>query len=128
MTLREPSRFLNSIRAFALLVLSTLSAQGVAHHSFGMFDADKNVTLSGTVREFQFTNPHCWIQLLVHDAAGSVVEWSIEMSAPSHLVTVGWTKNTVKPGDKITVVIHPLKDGTSGGSFVSATDANGHQL
>lgn len=102
---------------------------GEAHHSFAMFDADKNVTLSGTVREFQFTNPHCWIQLMVpkRDNTESV-EWSIEMSAPAHLVRSGWSRNTVKAGDKITVVIHPLKDGTQGGSFVSATDESGNAL
>jgi hypothetical protein len=113
----------------AALVLIAAGRVGEAHHSFAMFDADKNVTLAGTVREFQFTNPHCWIQLMVPKPNNTdSVEWSIEMAAPAHLVRSGWSRNTVKAGDKIIVVIHPLKDGTQGGSFVSATDESGHAL
>jgi hypothetical protein len=107
--------------------LAAVSPPTRAHHSFAMFDADRTVTLSGTVREFQFTNPHCFIQLLVDDA-GKTVEWSVEMAAPAHLVTSGWTRSTVKPGDKVTVVIHPLREGSQGGSFVSATGADGRPL
>jgi hypothetical protein len=117
------------IAIYCALASLALGSGAQAHHSFAMFDPDKNVTLSGTVRDFQFTNPHCWIQLLVPKPDSTdTVEWSIEMSAPAHLVRSGWSRNTVKAGDKITVVIHPLKDGTQGGSFVSATAADGHAL
>jgi hypothetical protein len=100
-----------------------------AHHSFAIFDAQKNTTLVGTVKEFQFTNPHCFIQLAVSQQDGSgPVEWSIEMASPPHLVRSGWNRNTVKPGDRITLVIHPLRDGGPGGSYVSAIDDKGHAL
>lgn len=92
-----------------------------------MFDQDKNVTLSGTVREFQFNNPHCFIQLLVPGQTGTA-EWSIEMAAPAHLVRSGWTRHTLKPGDHVSVVIHPLKAGDKGGSYVSAVGPDGKAL
>lgn len=98
------------------------------HHSFAMFDGTKQTVLTGTVREFQFTNPHCFIQLLV-EGLGGTKEWSIEMSNPANLVRNGWRKDTVKPGDRITVTMHPLRQGkVAGGSFVSAVDAKGKPL
>lgn len=99
-----------------------------AHHSFAMFDAGRQTALTGTVREFQFTNPHCFIQLLVPGKSPPAVEWSIEMGPPVALKRNGWTKQTLQPGEKVTVLFHPLKNGTSGGSFVSALDAGGHKI
>jgi hypothetical protein len=89
-----------------------------------MFDDDKSVTLAGTVKSFQWTNPHCWIQLVVPGEAGSV-EWSVEMGSPSLLFRAGWKPGTLKTGQKITVVIHPMRDGTPGGLFVSAVGPDG---
>jgi hypothetical protein len=100
----------------------------VGHHSFAGFDLSKNITLTGTVKEFQWVNPHSWIQLMVTDAAGASVEWSIEMSAPSSLVRQGWKPKMLKPGDQVTVIAHPLRDGRPGGSFVSATLADGTRI
>ena len=100
----------------------------VAHHSFAGFDLSKTITLTGTVKEFQWTNPHSWIQLMVMDASGSAVEWSIEMSAPSSLVRQGWKPKLLKPGDQVTVAMHPLRDGRPGGSLVSATLADGTRI
>lgn len=102
-------------------VLSGTPAQ--AHHSFAMFDMQNQLSLTGTVREFQFNNPHCFIQLVV--AGDQPVEWSVEMGAPAHLIRQGWNAGTLKPGDKITVVINPLHDGGSGGNYVSAVNAEG---
>ncbi len=101
-----------------------IALQAAAHHSGAMFDDDKSVTLSGTVKSFQWTNPHCWIQLLVPGDSGSV-EWSVEMGSPSLLFRAGWKPGTLKTGEKITVVIHPMRDGTPGGLFVSAAGADG---
>jgi Family of unknown function (DUF6152) len=98
--------------------------QALAHHSGAMFDDRKSVTLTGTVNAFQWTNPHCWIQVLVPGPAGAV-EWSVEMGSPSLLVRGGWKPRTLKVGDAITVVIHPMRDGSRGGLFVSATHADG---
>jgi hypothetical protein len=96
-----------------------------AHHSFAMFDQAKTVTLSGTVKDFQFNSPHVWIQLLVPTDKGEPVEWGIEMSSPGSLLRRGWSKSSLKPGDKVFVDISPLRDGSPGGQFKSATRADG---
>ena len=105
----------------------TAAAPASAHHSFAMFDNQKNVTLEGTVKEFQWTNPHSWIQLVVKDASGKDVEYSIEGGSPNGLSRSGWKRTSLKPGDKAVAVIHPLKDGTNGGSLVSVS-VNGVQI
>ncbi len=108
-------------------VVTLAGAPALAHHSFAMFDNQKNTTLDGTVKDFQWTNPHSWIQLMVKDASGKEVEWSIEGGSPNGLSRNGWKRTSLKPGDKATVVIHPLKDGTNGGSLVTVT-VNGVQI
>jgi hypothetical protein len=102
-----------------------------SHHSGGIFDQTKAVTMTGTVREFQWSNPHCWIQLLVPASvpgSASTTEWSIEMASPLQVQMGGWKHGTLKPGDMIIVVIHPMRDGTPGGNFISATAADGRSL
>jgi hypothetical protein len=91
-----------------------------AHHSFAMFDADKKITLEGTVKEFQWTNPHSWILMTV-----GADQWAIEMGAPGGLARQGWVPKTLTPGMKITAIIHPLKDGTHGGQFMAVTLPDG---
>lgn len=98
-----------------------------AHHSYAMFDRDKTVTLNGTVKQFQWTNPHSWIQVAV-PGEGGTDEWSVEMGSPFELLRVGWSPTTVKAGDKVSIQIHPTKDGSKGGGFVSGTGADGHSL
>lgn len=100
----------------------------LGHHSFAGFDLSKTITLTGTVKEFQWVNPHSWIQLMVTDVSGAVVEWSVEMSAPSSLVRQGWKPKMLKAGDQVTVTAHPLRDGRPGGSFVSAILADGTRI
>ena len=107
----------------------TLSAiPALAHHSFAMFDAEKKVTLDGTVKEFQWTNPHSWILLTVSDAQGKAEQWAIEMGGPSGLARQGWVPKTLTPGMKVQAVIHPLRDGTPGGQFMAVTLPDGTQL
>src|SRR5580658_5458830 len=107
----------------------TLSAiPAHAHHSFAMFDAEKKVTLDGTVKEFQWTNPHSWILLTVSDAQGKAEQWAIEMGGPSGLARQGWVPKTLTPGMKVQAVIHPLRDGTPGGQFMAVTLPDGTQL
>jgi len=98
-----------------------LAGPAAAHHAFAMFDTNREVMLDGTVKEFQWTNPHTWVQLLVKDGAGKEVEWSIEGSSPNNLARFGWTRNSLKSGDKVQAVVHPLKDGSVGGSLVKIT-------
>jgi hypothetical protein len=105
------------------LGLSSLPAS--AHHSFAMFDAEKTVKLEGTVKEFQWTNPHSWILMNVANAQGGQDQWAIEMGAPGGLARQGWIPKTLTPGMKVTAVIHPLKDGTHGGQFMAVTLPDG---
>ena len=110
------------------LLLAVAAASIQAHHSFSMFDSDKELVLRGTVKEFQWSNPHTWIQLNVTDAGGKVVEWSIEGGSPNLVGRQGWKRNTFKPGDAVEVTVHPLRDGQPGGSFVRATLPDGRKL
>jgi hypothetical protein len=98
-----------------------------AHHSFAMFDRTKEVTLEGTVKDWQFTNPHSWLQLLVIEN-GNPVEYGIEGSSVNTLLRIGWGTKTFKAGDKISVLINPLRDGRKGGAFVKATLPDGRIL
>jgi Family of unknown function (DUF6152) len=119
------------MKALSAAVLLALAASEAAwgHHSFAMFDASHEKTLTGTVKEFQWTNPHTWVWLDVLGASGGAAEeWGIEGMSPNFLGRRGWSKNTLKPGDKVTVVIHPLKDGSKGGSFLSVTLSDGNVM
>jgi len=108
--------------ALCILVLGSRLAQ--AHHSSAIFDSTKSVTLAGTVKAFQWSNPHCWIQILV-PSEGKTTEWSVEMGSPSQLYRSGWRPGTLKSGEKVTVVIHPMRDGSKGGAFVSGIGPTG---
>jgi hypothetical protein len=108
-------------------VLALSAGTAFAHHSFAMFDNAKEQTLEGTIKDFQWTNPHIWIQVNVKGADGKLTEWSIEGGSPNGLKRSGWSKKSMNAGDKVVMKIHPLKDGTSGGSFMSAT-VNGQEL
>jgi hypothetical protein len=110
------------------LMLSSLNGVAVAHHSFSMFDGEKTLTMSGVVKEFEFANPHGWIHMMATDSAGKQAEWSFEMQPISQLAPAGWKSDTLKPGDKITLDFHPLKDGARGGQFVTATLPDGKKL
>jgi hypothetical protein len=107
----------------ALLALNS----AIAHHSSAMYDKDKAVSLKGAVKQFQWTNPHCWVQVLVA-VNGEDQEWSVQMGPPSNLYRDGWRPGTLKVGDTITVVVHPMRDGTHGGLWISGSDADGKAL
>ena len=116
-----------------LLILAGVAAAvaagpAMAHHSGAMFDASKNVTLVGTIKEFQFTNPHSWVQIVVPDANGKPVEWSIEWGGVSSLYRQGIRKDSLKPGDKVTIVGHPLYNGNPSANMGSITAADGKPI
>jgi hypothetical protein len=111
---------------WACLCLAVLPAWG--HHSFSMFDMTKQVTLNGTVTDFQWTNPHSYIEIDVPDDKATVKHWSIELGSPSILQQSGWKFSSLKKGDKVTLVINPLKSGQSGGFLGKATLPNGKVL
>ncbi len=113
----------------ALLALATgamiaAPAGAWAHHSFAMFDQSKQVSVAGTVRDFQWTNPHAFIE--VEDASGKL--WGIELNSPNNLVRQGWKRTILKAGDKISVTLNPLRDGRPGGLFNAVTLPDGHVL
>jgi hypothetical protein len=112
--------------AISVLALSTSSA--FAHHSFAMYDRDKTDTVAGIVKEYEWTNPHVWIHVMAPDATGKPIEWSFEMQSIAQDAAAGWRADSVKPGDKVSIDFHPLKDGTRGGQLVAATIANGQRL
>ena len=112
-------------RFVVALAVAGLPAPALAHHSFAMFDRDKVVTLQGTVKEFQYTNPHSWLQVLVVGADGKATEWGFESEGPSTLLRVGIKARTFTPGDKVTVVAVPMRDGRPAGALISATKADG---
>lgn len=114
--------------ASALAGFPLLAVPALAHHSFAMFDPDQLITKPGVVKEFEWTNPHVWLHVLAPDASGKPVEWSFEMQATAQASSGGWKPDTVKPGDKVTVEFHPLKDGSRGGELVAATLSDGRRL
>ena len=113
------------IIAGAALAIAT---PAVAHHSFAMFDASKNLTMTGVVKEFEWTNPHVWIHVVVPDEKGVAREWGFEMQAIAQDMAGGWRPDSVKAGDKVSIEFHPLKDGTRGGQLVFAILADGKKL
>jgi len=112
---------MNSARKYAVVAMVALlsASAALAHHSFAMFDQSKKITVEGTVKDFRWSNPHVFIQLLVKNDSGGEDEWSIEMTSPEHLVRVGWKPGTLKAGDKVTLVLHPMRDGSKGGQYLS---------
>jgi Family of unknown function (DUF6152) len=103
-------------------------AGAAAHHSFAMFDQTKSLPLKGTVHDFQWTNPHAFIDVDVANADGSVDLWKVELNSPNNLKRQGWKSSEMKPGDKVTVVIKPLRDGSKGGLFVAVTLPDGRVM
>jgi len=109
-----------------LLLLTAIPA--AAHHSGAMFDRDKQVSLTGTIVRFEWTNPHSWIQIDVPNESGGSDTWSVECNSPNNLARQGWKSTSLKPGDKVTIVVHPLRTGEKGGSFLSVTLPGGEVL
>jgi hypothetical protein len=111
----------------AALSLAALQLALLGHHSASMFDNTKVMEISGTIKEFQWTNPHIWIQVNVQSAAGAK-EWSIEGGGPNTLSRNGWRPTTFKAGETVTFRINPMRDGTPAGLFVGAKFADAKTL
>jgi hypothetical protein len=99
-----------------------------AHHSFAMFDLTREVTVSGTVKQFQWTNPHAYIQVTAKDEQGRDVEWSMEMGAPMYLYARGWRPSSLRAGMQIKVTLNPLRNGRPGGVVRDVITADGRQI
>jgi hypothetical protein len=119
------------ISRFGVLVIAGLVTAGsplLAHHSFAAFDMSKEQTITGVVSRFDWTNPHTFIWVDVMNDKGVTESWAIEGMSPNYLGRRGWSKSTLKAGDKISIVVRPLRDGSKGGMFVRATLADGKAL
>jgi hypothetical protein len=108
---------------------AAFAAPALGHHSFSMFDQEKTVTLKGTVKSFEWANPHAWIRLTVLDAnTNRQVEYAFEMGSVIRSTKDGWKNDTLRPGDQISVTMHPLKDGSRGGMYLSAVLPDGRKM
>ena len=117
-------------RRFAAIVVGGLALAAVpalAHHSFAMFDQRKVMTLEGKVHEFQWTNPHSFIELDV-TTGGKARRWSIELNSPNNLTRQGWRRSSLRAGEAISVRIAPLRNGQPGGLFLDLRKADGRVL
>ena len=104
------------------------ATSALAHHSFAMFDRDAKTVLVGTISRFEWTNPHAFVEMDVPDAAGGSRRWSIEMNSPNNLKRTGWKSTSLKPGDKVSLTLNPLRSGEAGGLFVSVKLPDGTTL
>ena len=120
---RRISRLLS--RTACVFVATCAAGSAIAHHSFAMFDREREVKLVGTVHEFQWTNPHAWIEVDVQNDKGGSDRWGVELNSPNNLTRQGWRSSTLKAGDHVTVTINPLRSGEKGGLFVSVVLPNG---
>ncbi len=105
-----------------------MASPAFAHHSAAMFDQTKTVEVKGVVKAWLYTNPHSFLTITVKDDSGAVSDYSFEANGPGYLVRNGWNRNSVKPGDSVTVLMNPLKDGSAGGNLVEVTLPDGKKL
>lgn len=119
-------KFVLKLSALALGALSLGMAE--AHHSVAAFDLTKVEEVKGTVKTLEWTNPHAWVWVMVPDAKGGSADMGFECASLTMLRRGGWTRDVLKPGDKVTIKYHPMKDGKLGGQFVEAELADGHKL
>jgi hypothetical protein len=117
---------MNKAWTVAAVAAALAAGPALAHHSGAMFDRSKTITLKGTIKEYQFTNPHVWVEILVPGESGAApVQWSIEGEGPPTMNRIGLTREAIRPGDQVTLRMHPLRDGRTGGSYIDLTTADG---
>jgi hypothetical protein len=116
-------------RQLVVAAVMLLSGGAVAaHHSFAMFDSVNKTTITGTVTRFEWTNPHVFIEIDVPGQNGANTHWSVELGSPSILLRAGWKFSDVKPGQKVTAIVNPLRDGRPGGMLYRLTLPDGRRL
>ena len=117
-----------SLLAWTSALMLTATSVAFAHHSAAGIDRTKSVTLTGTIKQFSWSNPHSWMEVVVPDEKGGTITWTVEMTSPAYLIRAGWKSTTLKPGDEVKVLVRPLRNGDPGGLFVSVTLADGRTL
>jgi hypothetical protein len=110
---------------FTATALCLAAGAVAAHHSFSVFNMQTEVSITGTVKEVQWTNPHIWVWVDVTGENGEVVTWGLEGMSPNFLARRGWTRTTLEVGDEVTVALRPLVNGDPGGMFMSTTTPDG---
>ncbi|MFT3906356.1 MAG: DUF6152 family protein [Steroidobacteraceae bacterium] len=113
---------------FVLAVALALGAPAYAHHSFAAFDMAQTMTVTGTVKKFEWTNPHTWIVLMVENGQGQAEEWRFEGAPPVNMIRDGWNEDSLHAGDKVVLSYHPRKDGTHSGSFAGVSTLDGKPI
>ncbi len=121
-TLRRAAALLAGVGALAA------AAPTEAHHAFNMFALDQVVTVNGTVKDYQFKMPHVWFYMMMPGKEGAQEEWGFEAHSPNLVARKGWNINTLKPGDKLSVTMHPMRDGSHAASVIYVTLASGKVL
>jgi Family of unknown function (DUF6152) len=116
------------VASLAAAALIAVTLEAAAHHSGAMFDDAKEVTVTGVVKEFQYTNPHSWLLVDVTNADGSVTTWGFEAEGPSTLTRAGIRKSDFAPGTKLTITGHPMKDGRPAAAWMNATREDGKKF
>jgi hypothetical protein len=114
--------------ALLIALLGVHCGAALAHHSPIIFDRTRKVTIEGVVTEFKWSSPHSWIHLDVTDSTGKTANWGIEMNPASVLARGGWRSNTIKPGDKVSIVVYPLRNDEKGGQYISIKLPDGSTL
>ena len=117
------------MKTFKLVLVAAALAPlpALAHHSYAMFEMNRTVQLDARVTRFKWQNPHAFIEADATSRTGTE-RWSIEMTSPNNLAQEGWKRTSLKPGDKVTLYVHPLRSGAKGGSYVGVKLANGQTL
>jgi len=110
------------------VVAVAVAGPALAHHSIAMFDMKKDVTVTGTVKEFQYTNPHSWLYVTGTDESGKAGEWGFEAEGPSTLLRSGIKKSSLVAGEKVVVKGHPMRDGRTAAALVSIQKTSGEVL
>jgi hypothetical protein len=113
------------VSSATLTLLLVHAAPALSHHSNSAYEVQKVITITGVVKEFQWSNPHTWLYVIVDDGRGGKVEWACEGRAPGILLRAGWTKSSLKPGDMVTVDMSPAKDGSKTSIIARVTKADG---
>ncbi|MDT8398722.1 MAG: DUF6152 family protein [Pseudomonadales bacterium] len=114
--------------SFAFLCLLLPATAVLAHHSGSAFDNSRQIDVSGEVVEWRWSNPHAWLLLNVRNDKGEMELWRIEATSPNILMRSGWNRRSLQPGEQVTVIIRPLRDGKPGGSLLGAVLADGSNL
>jgi hypothetical protein len=116
-----------TVLGLAGIVAALLAVPAFAHHSFAMFDQTKVLYLSGTVKQFEFVNPHAWLHLVIKDK-GEAASWSFEGGSPAQLLRLGWSRDGFKAGDEVEIGFRPMKDGSRGGQIMSVKPTSGQKV